>query len=614
MDLDKGGDSRRDTPTKKQVIRQAAVFFLPIVIIFGGLLAYIYSVEVEKEHTVLLARAEQDMRLHEEVTGTIFGGVAQDLGFVSSLVKIQQTFAPEESHHQDELVRQLTALSQTHDYYTSVHVVDLAGNEVVKVERTDGGIDVAGEDRLFDLSPQGYFIGTVEAVEGQIYVSPVTAYSSDPSLDLAAIATDDHGDEADHDDHGSAVDPGVNSIDPQDDTQFEEPSHVLVMGTPIYGESGKREGAALITISVPDLVRRIATSDKGSHGLLINADDNWIKATDSGQLEVFQEGSTSTMIDPADLKEMSGLAAGHFQSARGDFIVDTIRPMANLAVGGNGSQLYKWKIVNIVEQGGVISSLGNLRGWLAAFFAVLVITTTVGSWQLGSSLIKRRHDQAHIRRTARELMHSHEELSLAYESTLEGWSMAMELRDGETRGHTQRAALTALELGKALGMGREELLQLRWGALLHDVGKLGVPDSILLKPGPLTDEEWDEMRRHPVYAFEMLEGITYLQEAMDVAYCHHERWDGSGYPRGLKGTDIPLSARIFTVVDVWDALSSDRPYRKAWPNSKVLEHIERGSGLSYDPLVVKKFCELIRDRNGPQDVSLSEETELKRSS
>jgi HD-GYP domain-containing protein (c-di-GMP phosphodiesterase class II) len=186
------------------------------------------------------------------------------------------------------------------------------------------------------------------------------------------------------------------------------------------------------------------------------------------------------------------------------------------------------------------------------------------------------------------------ELALAYDTTLEGWSIALDLRDKETEGHAQRVTGMTLRLAQVVGLGEEELVHVRRGALLHDIGKMGIPDSILLKPGPLTDEEWAIMRRHPVYAYEMLSRIDYLRPALDIPYCHHEKWDGSGYPRGLKGEQIPLSARIFAVVDVWDALRSDRPYRLAWPEEKVVKHIQSLSGTHFDPKAVEAFFRMGR--------------------
>jgi diguanylate cyclase (GGDEF)-like protein/PAS domain S-box-containing protein len=186
------------------------------------------------------------------------------------------------------------------------------------------------------------------------------------------------------------------------------------------------------------------------------------------------------------------------------------------------------------------------------------------------------------------------ELSLAYDTTLEGWAKALELRDRETVGHARRVVEVTMKLGRKLGVSGLDLVHLRRGALLHDVGKMGVPDSILQKPGPLTQEEWEIMRQHPVYAFEWLRSINYLSPALDIPHYHHERWDGSGYPQGLVGEQIPLFARIFAVVDVWDALLSDRPYRNAWSPEKVIAYIRRGAGTLFDPRVVEAFIEIIQ--------------------
>ncbi|MGQ9817950.1 MAG: PAS domain S-box protein, partial [bacterium] len=190
------------------------------------------------------------------------------------------------------------------------------------------------------------------------------------------------------------------------------------------------------------------------------------------------------------------------------------------------------------------------------------------------------------------LQRTQTELLLAYESTIEGWSYAMDLRDRETEGHSQRVTEMTLRLARELGMKESELIYVKYGALLHDIGKLGVPDAILFKPDQLTDEEWLLMRKHPVYAYEMLIRIEYLRPAIDIPYCHHERWDGSGYPRGLKGKEIPLPARIFAIADTFDALSSDRPYRNAWPREKIIEYIKSQKGKQFDPKVVDAFLKI----------------------
>ena len=185
-----------------------------------------------------------------------------------------------------------------------------------------------------------------------------------------------------------------------------------------------------------------------------------------------------------------------------------------------------------------------------------------------------------------DLQRSNMGLLRAYDTTLEGWVRALDLRDKETEGHTRRVTELTVQLARTMGLADAELTHVRRGALLHDIGKIGIPDSILLKPGPLTDEEWTVMRRHPEYANDLLTPIEYLRPATAIPYCHHEQWDGTGYPRRLRGEQIPLAARIFAVIDVWDALRSDRPYRRAWPEERVLQYIRAQRGGHFDPAVV----------------------------
>jgi putative nucleotidyltransferase with HDIG domain len=211
-------------------------------------------------------------------------------------------------------------------------------------------------------------------------------------------------------------------------------------------------------------------------------------------------------------------------------------------------------------------------------------------------LISAFADQAavaiHSARLFEELQESHRELERAYQATLEGWVRALDLRDKETEGHTQRVTILTHRLARSMGVSDAELVHITRGALLHDIGKMAIPDGILLKPGQLTEEERKLIQKHPVYAYEMLSPIDFLVPALDIPYCHHERWDGSGYPRGLKGEEIPFAARIFPVIDVWDALTSDRPYRKAMPHDEVRQIVRADSGKHFDPSVVKAFLDL----------------------
>jgi len=183
----------------------------------------------------------------------------------------------------------------------------------------------------------------------------------------------------------------------------------------------------------------------------------------------------------------------------------------------------------------------------------------------------------------------HTDLVMAYDATIEGWSRVLDLRDRETEGHSQRVTDLTLRLARAMGIAETDLVHIRRGALLHDTGKMGIPDAILLKPGPLSEEEWRVMRRHPTLAYEFLAPIGHLHAALDIPYSHHEKWDGTGYPRGLRGEQIPLAARIFAVPDVCDALTSERPYRHAWTTDRALAYIRENRGIYFDPRVVEVF-------------------------
>jgi len=199
-----------------------------------------------------------------------------------------------------------------------------------------------------------------------------------------------------------------------------------------------------------------------------------------------------------------------------------------------------------------------------------------------------------------KLIQAHTGLELAYEATLQGWARALDLREHETADHSRRVVEFTGRIAAELGFDGKDLVNVQRGALLHDLGKVGVPDNILLKPGPLTSDEWVIMRQHPLYAYNLLKEIDYLAGTLDIPYCHHEHWDGTGYPRGLKGEEIPLPARIFTIVDVWDALLSDRPYRPAWNKQAVLDYLKEQSGKLFDPEIVNLFLQVAGDETTGQ--------------
>lgn len=199
---------------------------------------------------------------------------------------------------------------------------------------------------------------------------------------------------------------------------------------------------------------------------------------------------------------------------------------------------------------------------------------------------------AELEKTNFKLEAANMELQIAYDATLKGWVDALDLRDKETKGHTDRVTALTERLARAMGLTDEQMVHIRRGARLHDIGKMAIPDDILLKKGQLTDEEREQIRQHPTTAYRMLNPIEFLRPALYIPYCHHEKWDGTGYPLGLKGEEIPLDARIFAVIDVWDALTSDRPYHRALPHDEVRQRIQADAGKHFDPRVVEAFMQM----------------------
>ncbi len=264
-----------------------------------------------------------------------------------------------------------------------------------------------------------------------------------------------------------------------------------------------------------------------------------------------------------------------------------------------GSLLFGKRAAPIFALVGMLSVGGmaylNARGGIASMapypvanavsLSVLIASSAVLIWVIMDSL------EINLAR----LRQSEADLRTTYDLTLEGWARALEYHDRGTEGHSRRVAVMCARLARELGLDERRIAHIYRGALLHDIGKMAIPDSILTKPGPLNEEEWELMKRHPIFALNMLEDIPYLEAAVEIPHCHHERWDGKGYPRALKGTEIPLAARLFSIVDQYDALGVDRPYRKAWTQERILAFIEENAGVRYDPDIVPVFMRLLRE-------------------
>jgi PAS domain S-box-containing protein len=248
-----------------------------------------------------------------------------------------------------------------------------------------------------------------------------------------------------------------------------------------------------------------------------------------------------------------------------------------------------------------LSSSGKLKGILEVYFTQPFDGTAEWSALLTrlSAQVAVAVDKSQLFNT---LQNAYVELNQAYDQTIAGWVAALELRERETAMHSRQVVDMTVRLAHLMGIKADGLMHIWRGAYLHDIGKMAIPDAILLKPGPLTDEEWEVMRQHPSLAYQMLSGVSYLRPALDIPYGHHEKWDGTGYPRGLAGENIPFTARIFAVVDVWQALTSDRVYRKAWPEENAINYIRDHSGTHFDPSVVAGFMSLINNNQGSYSI------------
>lgn len=393
---------------------------------------------------------------------------------------------------------------------------------------------------------------------------------------------------------------------------------ILYVAGPILDSSGELAGVALVGRTLPSLIKELREATQ-AEVTFYDRDGNTLLSTfhDSPSLEAGLAEEILANQDTHSLKR----------------ILDAPREViiSNVTFG---EILGPWELRNGVEDLGVIgTSLPQiLLVWasaatrveimlivsLALFLVIMlgvnianVITRPVRKLVLASEQVATGDLTVQVppigndeistlaeafNQMVYSLRDSKMDLLKAYDSTLVGWSNALELRDQETQGHTQRVTELSLDLARWMGIQESDLDNIRRGALLHDIGKMGIPDSILLKPGKLTPAEWVIMRKHPQYAYEMIYPIEYLRPVLDIPYCHHERWDGTGYPRGLKGEEIPMAARVFAVIDVWDAMRSHRPYRPALSVDEVCEYISTASGTHFDPAVVDAFFELLGRR------------------
>jgi HD-GYP domain-containing protein (c-di-GMP phosphodiesterase class II) len=320
----------------------------------------------------------------------------------------------------------------------------------------------------------------------------------------------------------------------------------------------------------------------------VSAVDVLIYDSDQQMLNYFTgAGFRSSAIKQASFRIGEGIAGKAMLERRDIFIEDLSTEKTFLRK-------------SLFEQDGFISycvmpliSKGIMQGILEVFFreAFKPVEDWLEFLRILAGQATIAIDSAHL---FENLQRSNQDLSLAYDTTLEGWGKALELKDKETHGHTNRVTDMTVKLARAMEIPDATIVQIRRGVLLHDIGKMGISDNILRKKGALTKKEWQEMWKHPQYAYDLLSSIPYLQPALDIPYSHHEWWDGSGYPRGLKGVEIPLPARIFAVVDVWDALMSERSYKKIWSKQRAIKYLKEQSGLHFDPDVVKAFLNMIK--------------------
>jgi HAMP domain-containing protein len=381
---------------------------------------------------------------------------------------------------------------------------------------------------------------------------------------------------------------------------------------PVYDSAGSFAGVALVGRAIPNLVREMRldilaqvtiydlngmpiASTYAAPALTIPEVETAIQKQTNSSLRIdgdTRRSLTFSHIEYAEILggwKLHGIDAGLIGTAiPKNFLVQTSSSTRSQIALLVGLGLFLVLIV-----GGIIASYIT-----RPLLNLVTASKEIAKGNLKINVLPQSNDEVAVltenfNKMITSITQSHDDLIKSYDSTLLGWSRATDLRDNETQQHTEQVTTLAVQLAQRMGLSGNDLKNIYRGALLHDVGKIGVPDYILRKPGELTEVEWVEMRKHPRYAYDMLAQIEYLLPAIDIPYCHHEKWDGSGYPRGLKGEEIPLVARIFAVADVWNAMISERIYRKAIPEQEVIKYLLENRGIHFDPQVVDAFIAMV---------------------
>lgn len=508
--------------------------------------------------------------------------------FINGL--IETGFLAEEHivRHEEDLVESLRLLSHIQGVDQAVANRDVKGLRSLALPAAYN----AGIDALVFVDPRGIAIVSLALNEDQVYetIVPEKTYAAVEFLGkVLAGEVDEQGDK-----FGGVVGTSEGSI--------------LFVAGPIQDAEGNLVGAALIGHSLQSLVRDLRAETLGQFTIYA-ADGQPLSSTlqepdpiDSDQaLVIFErqaEGSVQRLLTDTGISYSELLTPFEIRSGEDLGLLGVAQPTNFVVQTSSITRNSTFVLMSVVLL--LVIAVGTVvaRRITRPIHDLRDAAVRVSGGDLGVQVSPRGNDEVSVltqsfNAMVENLNKSKQDLLETYDKTIEGWARALDLRDHETQGHSRRVADLAVALGGSLGLDKNQLQQLRRGALLHDIGKIAVSDVVLQKKGKLTRTEWENVRRHPEYARRFMEKIEFLRPAMAVPYSHHERWDGRGYPDGLKGNKIPLLARIFAVVDVWDALTSDRPYRKAVKNDQALRMIQSEAGKQFDPQIVDAFVQLV---------------------